>query len=80
MDKKDSWITSMLALGYVQGPEFSSYQELSVWDGLNTRPHVRRFIGDKFRVYFTDYRSDTQYTPVASDSSGSFYDINKVPF
>ena len=37
----DSWSAAMAAKGYTQGPQFSSYEELSEWDSLNARSHVR---------------------------------------
>lgn len=80
MDETDIWITSMLSLGYVPGPEFSSYEELSAWDGGNTRPHVRRLIDGKYKVYFTDYQSHTEDTPTDSNEARSGYDIIDVPF
>lgn len=49
-----SWAVAMEAKGYAQGPQFSSYEELSAWDCSNTRPHVRSRSGEAFQVYFTD--------------------------
>lgn len=49
-----SWMAAMEAKGYAQGPQFSSYEELSAWDRSNTRPHVRSRSGEAFQVYFTD--------------------------
>jgi hypothetical protein len=40
----DGWMTSMLARGYSKGPAFQSYDEMSVWDKTNTRPHARRML------------------------------------
>ena len=50
-DEVDNWPTSMSARGYVQGPKFSSYEELSAWDSSNTRPHIRRTINGTSHVY-----------------------------
>jgi hypothetical protein len=35
------WMNSMLDRGYTKGPDFQSYDELSVWDKSNSRPPVR---------------------------------------
>lgn len=37
----DSWSTAMAAKGYTKGPQFNSYDELSAWDSLNARSHIR---------------------------------------
>jgi hypothetical protein len=50
----DSWIEDMLARGYSKGPVFQSYDEMSVWDKTNTRPHVRSAVGAGYQVCFTD--------------------------
>jgi|Cruoilmetagenom7_1024161.scaffolds.fasta_scaffold00298_17 hypothetical protein len=80
MDESAAWVTSMSARGYIRGPEFSSYEELSAWDGSNTRPHIRRLIGDKYQVCFTDGQPYAAQVPTAANSDKSIYDINDVPF
>ncbi|WP_172321685.1 hypothetical protein [Alterinioella nitratireducens] len=80
MDDDEAWVASMSARGYVRGPDFSSYEELSAWDDSNTRPHVRRLIGDKYQVYFTDGLPNVDQVPTAADVDGPSYDITDVPF
>ena len=38
----------MLERRYTKGPDFRSYDELSVWDKSNLRPHVRSAVGGGF--------------------------------
>ena len=80
MDENAAWVTSMLERGYIKGPEFSSYEELSAWDGANKRSHIRRLIGNKYQVFFTDEQPYTAQTPTAANSERTTYDINDVPF
>lgn len=80
INQNAAWVTSMSARGYIRGPEFSSYEELSAWDGSNTRPHIRRLIGDKYQVCFTDGQPYAEQTPTATNSGGSTYDIKDTPF
>jgi hypothetical protein len=51
-----SWAVATEAKGYAQGPQFSSYEELSAWGRSNTRQHVRSRSGQAFQVYFVDFR------------------------
>lgn len=80
MDENNAWVTSMSALGYVRGPKFSSYEELSAWDALNTRAHVRRLISGEYMVYFTDAKLSSAQMPQNPENGGSPHDLNDVPF
>lgn len=80
MDENEVWVASMSARGYTRGPEFSSYEELTAWDGSNMRTHIRRRIGDKYQVYFTDGQPCTAQPPAEVSSVESAYDICDVPF
>jgi len=80
MNDDEAWVASMSAHGYVRGPDFSSYEELSAWDGSNTRPHIRRLIGDRYQVYFTDGLPNVEQTPTSANVDGSSDDITDVPF
>lgn len=59
-DEVDDWSTSMSAKGYIKGPQFPSYEELSIWDLSNKRPHVRSRTSQGFQVYFTDGNSEDE--------------------
>lgn len=67
----DAWRSAMLARGYVEGPEFSSYEELSDWDRMNRRPHVRRRNSSGFLVFFTDKGNANDHS-VTHSSKSSF--------
>lgn len=47
------WRTLMLSRGYLKGPRFSSFEELSEWERENARPHVRRRTPFGFEVFYT---------------------------
>lgn len=53
-DETDAWSASMLAKGFVRGPQFCSYEELAVWSGSNSRPHVQSRSVAGYQVFFTD--------------------------
>lgn len=57
-DGNGSWSAAMAARGYIKGPHFPSYEELSSWDSSNTRPHVRSRSEGGYQVYFTDGQPD----------------------
>ena len=80
MDETDVWTTSMAARGYVQGPKFSSYEELIAWEPSNTRPHLRRTIAGICHVYFTDAQSLSAEVPTEPKNTGPDFNINDVPF
>lgn len=54
LDENDAWRASMRARKYEQGPCFSSFKELSDWDKVNNRAHIRRRTAMGFEVFFTD--------------------------
>lgn len=54
----EDWRASMSARGYIKGPRFNSYDELSKWDKSNRRPHIRRRNSDGFEVFFTNNNAD----------------------
>lgn len=68
-DDREEWRISMRSKGYVQGPSFSNYQEMSAWEKTNTRPHIRM----SFEVFFTDGGPSTKL-----DSSAKYED--DIPF
>ncbi len=49
-----NWSASMVSKGYEKGPEFLTYIELSDWDLVNKRPHVRSWVDQCYQVFFTD--------------------------
>lgn len=81
-DELSSWSASMVARGYTKGPVFPSYEDLSVWDRSNTRPHVRRSSYRGYLVYFTDgqpYVANTDVSISIKSPPPSFSD-DEIPF
>jgi hypothetical protein len=78
----DSWSAAMAAKGYTQGPQFSSYEELSAWDSLNARSHVRSRTEQGYQIYFTDGQSHGgSESTVARDSKKPTPSIDDdIPF
>jgi len=53
-DELKTWSESMAAKGYVKGPSFETYEQLSEWDRQNTRPHLRRRTPGGYMIFFTE--------------------------
>jgi len=81
-DEIDFWFASMSAKGYVEGPQFASYEELSVWDLSNIRPHVRSQIGQGYQVFFTDGKPlEEPKKSTATSSRQSIVEMDdEIPF
>lgn len=76
------WAAEMVEKGYVQGPLFSSYDELAKWDATNQRSHVRTRLNTGYQVYFTDKQSydDSELKSEPSINTDKYHIYNEPPF
>ena len=81
-DEYEAWSKSMIARGYIRGPQFSNYDEMLVWDRGNTRPHIRRKGYGGYTVFFTDGEPYEAHKIEGSEKKGplSLMDDPNIPF
>ena len=75
-----NWCAEMVEKGYIQGPLFSSYDDLAKWDSKNQRPHIRMRLEGGYQVYFTDGQSyDEKELDSTFNENVSEYQTYKEP-
>ncbi|MDQ2094507.1 hypothetical protein [Rhodalgimonas zhirmunskyi] len=52
-ESDESWIATMRASGYVEGPFLASFDALSRWERASPAPHVRRPMKGGYQVFFS---------------------------
>lgn len=76
------WVAEMVEKGYIQGPLFSSYDDLAKWDAKNQRPHIRTRLEDGYQVCFTDGQSydDNKLDHKFSENDSKYQIYKDTPF
>ena len=77
-----NWRAEMVEKGYIQGPLFSSYDDLAKWDLKNQRPHIRTRLEEGYQVYFTDGQSydENKLDSTFNENVSEYQNYKEPPF